>query len=115
MQSFYSDGGWKENDSGQFIYTHLKNMFLFNYFFHFRAVVNLLENQNLSKTIKKLAKKRSLCNMEKYSLLLRRKILKIMVSPPEATVFSPFALVTIQEIREHKVYKSFQDLQHEQN
>lgn len=40
-------------------------MLLFNYFFHFRAVVNLLENKNLSKTIKKLAKKRSLGNTEK--------------------------------------------------
>lgn len=40
-------------------------MLSFNYFFYFRAFVNLLENKNLSKTIKKLAKKRSLGNMEK--------------------------------------------------
>lgn len=86
-------------------------MFLFNYFFHFRAVVNLPENQNLSKTIKKLAKKRSLCNMEKTSLLFRRKTWKMIESPPEATVFSPFALAIIQEMREHKEHKSFQDLQ----
>lgn len=90
-------------------------MFLFNYFFHFRAVVNLLENQNLSKTSKNLAKKRSLCNMEKISLLLRRKTLKMMESPPESTVFSPFALAIIQEVREHKVLKFFQDLQNKQN
>lgn len=31
--------------------------------------------------------------------------------PPEATVFSDFALAIIQEMREHKVHKSFWDLQ----
>lgn len=77
-------------------------MVLFNYFFNFRAVVNLLENQNTSKTIKKLAKKRSLCNMEENSLLLRRKTLKMIESPPEATVFSPFVIAMKQEMREHK-------------
>lgn len=42
------------------------------------------------------------------------KTLKMMEFPPEATVFSPFALSTIQ-VTEHEKHKSFQDLQNEQN